>query len=95
MVVSTPLRKNISIDKVYKGVILNIKGAKLRADLMPLALDDFDLILGMDWLSIYRARVDCFIKTVNLQDVSVKKVVFMGGRRVIQNSIISIMTGRN
>ena len=40
MVVSTPLGKNINIDKVYKGVILNIKGAELRADLMPVALGE-------------------------------------------------------
>ena len=92
MVVSTPLGKNINIDEVYKGVILNIEGAELRADLMPLALDDFDLILGMDWLSRHRARVDCFTKTVNLQDVSGKRVVFRGEMRVIPNSIISVMT---
>ena len=49
MVVSTPLGENINIDEVYKGVILNIEGVELTADLMPLALDDFDLILGMDW----------------------------------------------
>jgi hypothetical protein len=73
-------------------VIPNIEGVELRADLMPLALDDFDLILGMDWLSRHRARVDCFTKTVNLQDVSGKRVVFRGERRVIPNSIISVMT---
>ena len=72
MVVSTPLGKNINIDEVYKGVILNIEGAELQADLMPLALDDFDFILGMDWLSRHRAQVDCFTKNVNLQDVSGK-----------------------
>jgi hypothetical protein len=94
MVVSTPLGKNITIDEVYKGVILNIKGAELRADLMPLALDDFDLILGMDWLSRHRAQVDCFTKIVNLQDVSGNGVVFRGERRVIPNSIISVMTAR-
>ena len=70
MVFSTPLGKNINIDEVYKGVILNIEGVELTADLMPLALDDFDLILGMDWLSRHRAQVDCFTKNVNLQDVS-------------------------
>jgi hypothetical protein len=91
MVVSTLLGKNINIDEVYKGVI-DIEGAELRADPMPLALDDFDLILGMDWLSRHRARVDCLTKTVNLQDVSGKRVVFRGERRVISNSMISVMT---
>ena len=59
-------------------MILNIEVVELRADLMPLALDDFDLILGMDWLSRHRARVDYFTKTINLQDVSGKSVVFRG-----------------
>jgi len=92
VVVSTPLGKNINIDEVYKGVILYFEGVELRVDLMPLELYDFDLILGMDWLSRYRAQVDCFTKTVNLQDVSGKRVVFRGERRVIPNSIISVMT---
>ena len=56
MVVSTPLGKNINIDEIYKGVILYIEGVKLRVDLMPLELYDFDLILGMGWLSRYRAQ---------------------------------------
>jgi len=95
VVVSTPLGKNINIDEVYKGVILYFEGVELRVDLMPLELYDFDLILGMDWLSRYRAQVDCFTKTVNLQDVSGKRVVFRGERRVISNSIISVMkTGK-
>ena len=95
VVVSTPLGKNINIDEVYKGVILYFEGVELRVDLMPLELYDFDLILGMDWLSRYRAQVDCFTKTVNLQDVSGKRVVFRGERRVIPNSIISVMkTGK-
>jgi hypothetical protein len=92
MVVSTPLGKNINIDEVYKGVKLYIKGVELRVDLMPLELHDFDLILEMDWLNRYRAQVDCFTKTVTLQDVSGKRVVFRGEKRVSPNSIISVMT---
>jgi hypothetical protein len=36
-------------------------------DLMPLNLHGFDLILGMDWLSIHRAQMDCFTKMVAIQ----------------------------
>jgi hypothetical protein len=46
--VSTPLGKNIHIDDIYKGVKLYIGGLKLRVDLMPLELYDFDVKLGMD-----------------------------------------------
>ena len=35
-----------------------------------------------------------FHKTINLQDVSGKMIVFRGERRVIPNSIISVMTAK-
>jgi len=48
MTISTPLIENIDIDDVYKGVVLYIERKKLRVDLVPLKLYDYDLILGMD-----------------------------------------------
>jgi hypothetical protein len=53
--VSTPLGENIHIDDIYRGVKLYIGGLQLRVDLMPLELYDFDVILGMDWLSKHKA----------------------------------------
>jgi len=64
MTISTPLRENINVDEVYKRVVLYVEGMELQVDLMPLELYDFDLILGMDWLSKYKAQVNCFTKTV-------------------------------
>jgi hypothetical protein len=55
MTISMPLKENIEIDDVYKGVVLYIEGAELRVNLMLLELYDFDLILGMDWLSRHKA----------------------------------------
>jgi hypothetical protein len=65
--VSTLLEENIHIDDIYRGVKLYIGGLELRVDLMPLELYDFDLILGMDWLSKHKAQVDCFTKRVTIQ----------------------------
>ena len=48
MTISMPLIENIDIDDVYKGVVLYIERTKLRVDLVPLKLYDYDLILGMD-----------------------------------------------
>jgi hypothetical protein len=48
---------------------------------MPLKLYDFDLILSMDWLSQHKAQVDCFTKTVIIQGISDKRVVFKGERK--------------
>jgi len=49
--VSTPLRENIDIDDIYRGLKLYIRGLELRVDLMLLELNDFDLIPGMDYVT--------------------------------------------
>jgi hypothetical protein len=54
--ISTHLRKNICIDYVYKRVKVDIIGCEIRVDLLPLRLYEFDVILGMDFLSSYRHR---------------------------------------
>ena len=54
---------------------------------MPLALDDFDLILGMDWLR-HRAQVNCFTKNVNLQDVSGKGSI--QGRKEGESNLLNL-----
>jgi hypothetical protein len=43
-----------------------------------ISLGAFDVILGMDWLSQYRAVISCFWKTVLLQALSGREVVFLG-----------------
>jgi len=92
--VSTPLGENIHINDIYRGVKLYIGGLELRADLMPLELYDFDVILGMDWLSKHKAQVDCFTKTVTIQGIGDKRVVFKGERKVIPSCVISVLVAR-
>ena len=36
----------------------------LKANLIPLEMYDFDVILGMDWLFTHRVSMDCFTKKV-------------------------------
>jgi len=61
---------------------------------MPLELYDFDLILGMDWLSKHKAQVDCFAKTVTIQGIGDKIVVFKGERKVIPSCVILVLVAR-
>jgi hypothetical protein len=46
--------------------VVTIQGRDTRVDLILLDMVDFDLILGMDWLSPHRAVLDCYAKTVTL-----------------------------
>jgi hypothetical protein len=93
-IISTLLSETVNVDHIYKGVQINIGGCELKVDLLPLELHDFDVILGMDWLSMNKAQMDCFTKTVTLQRPDGKKIVFRGERNVIPNCIISATATR-
>ncbi|WMV08049.1 hypothetical protein MTR67_001434 [Solanum verrucosum] len=49
-----------------------------RVDLILLDMVDFDLILGMDWLSPHHAVLDCYAKTVTLAMPGIPPVVWQG-----------------
>ena len=49
-------------------------------DLIELSFREFDVILGMDWLSRHRVIVDCRIKRVTLRTPNDDEVIFIGER---------------
>ena len=55
----------------------------LKANLIPLKMYDFDVILGMDWLSTHQVSVDCFIKKVVFQKPGFPELEFVGDRRIL------------
>jgi hypothetical protein len=54
-----------------------------------ISLGSFDVILGMDWLTQYRAVISCFWKTVLFQAPSGKEVVFLGSSPKFTLSLLS------
>ena len=89
--ISTPPRENIHINDIYRGLKLYIGGLELRVDLLPLKLNDFDLILDIDWLSKLKAQMDYFTKAVTIQGICDKRVVFKSERKVNPSCVISIL----
>ncbi|GJW77321.1 putative reverse transcriptase domain-containing protein [Tanacetum coccineum] len=67
----------VEIDKVIKGCKLEIKGHVFDIDLIPFGHGSFDVIIGMDWLSNYKAKIICYEKVVRipLPDGKVLRVV--------------------
>nr|GEY33528.1 hypothetical protein [Tanacetum cinerariifolium] len=47
----------VEIDKVIKGCKLEIEGHGFDIDLIPFGHGSFDVIIGMDWLSNYKAKI--------------------------------------
>ncbi|GKB01067.1 putative reverse transcriptase domain-containing protein [Tanacetum coccineum] len=50
-------RRLVEIDKVIKGCKLEIEGHVFDIDLIPFGHGSFDVIIGMDWLSSYKAEI--------------------------------------
>ncbi|GJY84148.1 putative reverse transcriptase domain-containing protein [Tanacetum coccineum] len=67
----------VEIDKVIKGCKLEIEGHVFDIDLIPFGHGSFDVIIGMDWLSNYKAEIICHEKVVRipLPDGKVLRVV--------------------
>ncbi|GJS46507.1 putative reverse transcriptase domain-containing protein [Tanacetum coccineum] len=67
----------VEIDKVIKGCKLEIEGHIFDIDLIPFGHGSFDVIIGMDWLSNFKAEIICHEKVVRipLPDGKVLRVV--------------------
>ena len=59
MYVSSPLGTRVSVNMIYRGCELEISGILLTVDLRVMDMSEFDVILGMDWLTAYRVIIDC------------------------------------
>ncbi|GJU38362.1 putative reverse transcriptase domain-containing protein [Tanacetum coccineum] len=56
----------VEIDKVIKGRKLKIEGHVFDIDWIPFGHRSFDVIIGMDWLSNYKAKIICHEKVVRI-----------------------------
>ena len=92
MVVSVPNGDTMISEKIVPGSRLVIQNKDFPADLIVLGIHDFDIVLGMDWLSKHRATLDCYKKEVRLVRLEEPGVIFRGIRREIAPSLINAMT---
>lgn len=60
LVVSTPVEDTILSDHVYRPYIFSTEGHELSINLIVWDIQNFDAILGIDWLSAYHAKLVCF-----------------------------------
>ncbi|XP_052877246.1 uncharacterized protein LOC128283868 [Gossypium arboreum] len=57
--VSNPLGLDVLVDKVYRRCLVEIQGQLFSANLMELPYREFDVILGIDWLTEHDASLRC------------------------------------
>ncbi|KAL8118489.1 hypothetical protein AgCh_016131 [Apium graveolens] len=53
-------KNKVHVSQFCPKCSIEISGYTFPADLIPFELGDFDVILGMDWLSLYKANIDWY-----------------------------------
>jgi hypothetical protein len=92
--VDTPYGHVMCTKKVYKSCNVLVFGRELEANLVLLDMYEFDIILGMDWLSTFHDSIDCFGKKVVFRITGQAEFVFEGDRVVRPPPLVSAMQAK-
>ncbi|XP_070679282.1 uncharacterized protein [Malus domestica] len=75
-------------------IMVMVEGVVMLADLIPLDIVDFDVILGAYWLHYNRAHIDCYGKSVTFYHHGLPEVTFVGERSRVRHGVISAIRAR-
>ena len=85
---------SVIVYRVYRDCPIRIREYEFSGDLIELSFREFDVILGMDWLSRHQVVVNCRMKRVTLRTSSGEEVTFIGERSNHLSNVISAATSR-
>nr|GEZ44312.1 hypothetical protein [Tanacetum cinerariifolium] len=91
---STPMRNSMIISHEFRNCPLRVGDDIRFANLLPLEMSHFDIILGMDWLTEHRATIDCHSKRVIFGDLNNPEFIYHGSRPGKPIKIISALKAR-
>nr|GEV80051.1 reverse transcriptase domain-containing protein [Tanacetum cinerariifolium] len=75
----------VGTNTVIQGCTLILLNQPFKVDLLPIKLDSFDVVIGMDWLSKYHGRIICDEKVVHIP-IDGETLIIRGNRtRVMEN----------
>ena len=95
MHVTSPLGHNVSLNSIYRNFPIVIQKREFLADLITLPFREFDLIMGMNWLSKHQVIIDCGQKTVVLRCSDQTEVIVQDiGSSVMSNVIFAMQARR-
>ena len=82
LLIESPIGTNSRVDRICKGCIITLANRALKVDLRILDMIGYDVILGIDWLTMYRALVDCHHHRIIFCLPDRFEVCFVGGKCV-------------
>nr|GFB65647.1 hypothetical protein [Tanacetum cinerariifolium] len=92
--ISTPMQDSARITHVYRNLLLQFDD-KIRAIIaLPLDMCEFDIILGMDWLTEHHATINCRSYRVIFGDIHAPEFIYHGSLPGKSMQIISALQAR-
>ena len=91
---SMPRGEKCPVSYVYPGCPVLVEDVVMPANLLPLDLVDFDVILGADWLHYNSADIHCREKTVTFCRPGLSGVTFVGESSGVRHGVISAMRAK-
>ncbi|GJS90134.1 putative reverse transcriptase domain-containing protein [Tanacetum coccineum] len=82
----------VSTNIVIQGCTLTLLNQSFEIDLMPIKLGSFDVVIGMDWLSKYHAKILCDEKVVHIP-IDGEALIIRGDRSSSVYSKINLRSG--
>ena len=92
--VTNPLGHSVIVNRVYRDCPIRIREYEFPGGLIELSFKEFDVILGMDWLSRHQVMVDHRMKRVTLRTPRGEEVTFISERSNHLSNVISSATAR-
>ena len=89
-----PIRVSTPVGEVYRSCFVTFMGSDTHVDLVILEMVDFDVILGMTWLSPNFAILVCNAKTVTLAKPGTDPLVWEGDYTSTPVRIISFLRAK-
>ncbi|XP_074377831.1 uncharacterized protein LOC141719357 [Apium graveolens] len=82
----------VSVSQFYPKCQLEIHGHSFSADLIPIELGEFDVIIGMDWLSQHKADIDCKKKMIAMYTKNNVRINYQGKKQ--EKKFLSILEAK-
>ncbi|MEQ5265919.1 hypothetical protein, partial [Escherichia coli] len=74
----------------YENVSIEITGVNFLGNLIRFELEGLDVILGMDWLEKYRARIECNERKVVLRGPKGKRISYRGIEKPPESKLMTM-----
>ncbi|XP_070049924.1 uncharacterized protein [Nicotiana tomentosiformis] len=91
VLVTSPLGHQAVVNRIYRDCPFMIQNLVFPADLLEMPFQDYDVIVGMEWLHRHHALIDCRLKQVTFRTPAYSHIVVQGEISLTTNIIYAVL----